>query len=137
GPDVRAHVPVHRAVRASCALVPFYPPIEIDGRWYIDGAFSRTTNMREAAKRGATLVILVDPLVPVRADSAGYVRARGGIYGAAQALKALINGRFDKAVGAIAEMHPNVAFHLFRPEQDEMRILSGSPMKYFYRREIE
>ncbi len=136
GDEARRHVPLHRAVRASCALVPFYPPVSIDGRWYIDGAFSRTTNMRVAAQRGATLVLLVDPLVPVRADEPGYVRARGGIYGAAQALKALINGRFDKAVGAIAEMHPNVAFHLFRPEADDMRILAGSPMKYFYRREV-
>lgn len=137
GDEGHAHVPVHRAVRASCALVPFYPPVSVDGRWYVDGAFSRTTNMRVAAQRGATLVILVDPLVPVRAAEPGYVRARGGIYGAAQGLKALINGRFDKAVGAIAEMHPNVAFHLFRPEAEEMRILSGSPMKYFYRREVE
>lgn len=137
GDEGHAHVPVHRAVRASCALVPFYPPVSIDGRFYVDGAFSRTTNMRVAAQRGATLVILVDPLVPVRAAEPGYVRARGGIYGAAQGLKALINGRFDKAVGAIAEMHPNVAFHLFRPEAEEMRILSGSPMKYFYRREVE
>ncbi len=137
GDESHAHVPLHRAVRASCALVPFYPPVSIDGRWYVDGAFSRTTNMRVAAQRGATLVILIDPLVPVRAPEAGYVRARGGIYSAAQGLKALINGRFDKAVGAIAELHPNVAFHLFRPEADEMRILSGSPMKYFYRREVE
>lgn len=137
GDEGHAHVPVHRAVRASCALVPFYPPVSVDGRWYVDGAFSRTTNMRVAAQRGATLVILVDPLVPVRAAEPGYVRARGGIYGAAQGLKALINGRVDKAVGAIAEMHPNVAFHLFRPEAEEMRILSGSPMKYFYRREVE
>lgn len=137
GDDAHRHVPVHRAVRASLALVPFYPPVRIDGRWYIDGAFSRTTNMRVAAQQGATLAILVDPLVPIRAAEPGYVRARGGIFGAAQSLKALINGRFDKAVGAIAEMHPNVAFHLFRPEADEMRILAGSPMKYFYRREIE
>jgi hypothetical protein len=34
-------------------------------------------------------------------------------------------------------MYPDVSFHLFRPEGDEMRILSGSPMKYFYRREVE
>ena len=27
--------------------------------------------------------------------------------------------------------------HLFKPEGDEMRILGGSPMKYFYRREVE
>lgn len=137
GDSEHRHVPVHRAVHASCALVPFYPPVEVDGRWYVDGAFSRTTNMRVAAKRGATLVILVDPLVPARSREPGYVRARGGIYGTTQGLKALINGRFDKANRAIAEMYPDVAFYLFRPETDEMRILSGSPMKYFYRPEVE
>ncbi len=137
GDGALRHVPVHRAVHASCALVPFYPPVEIDGRRYIDGAFSRTTNMRVAARKGATLVILVDPLVPARSREAGHVHARGGIYGTTQSLKALINGRFTKAVDAIANLHPNVRFHLFRPEAEEMRILSGSPMKYFYRREVE
>jgi len=131
------HVPVHLAVRASAALIPFYAPVQIDGRWYIDGAFSRTTNMRAAVDQGATLVILVDPLVPVRAEAPGYVAERGGMYGTMQGLKALINGRFGKAVHAIHEMFPDVAFHLFRPEGDEMRILSGSPMKYFFRREVE
>jgi predicted acylesterase/phospholipase RssA len=132
-----ADVPVHQAVRASCALIPFYKPQKIEQRYYIDGAFTRTTNMRVAAKHGATLVLLVDPLVPVRAESPGYVHKRGGLFGAMQGLKCLINGRFDKAEGAIREMYPNVAFHLFRPEGDEMRILSGSPMKFLYREEVE
>jgi hypothetical protein len=73
----------------------------------------------------------------VRAESPGYVHKRGGLFGAMQGLKCLINGRFDKAEGAIREMYPNVAFHLFRPEGDEMRILSGSPMKFLYREEVE
>lgn len=131
------HVPIHRAVRASAALVPFYEPEKIDGRWYIDGSFTRTTNMRVAVEQGATMVVLVDPLVPVRSNEPGYVRARGGIYSGMQAVKALINGRFDKAVRAIREMYPEVSFYLFRPHGDEMRVLSGSPMKYFFRREIE
>jgi len=137
GEEGMRHVPVHRAVRASSALVPFYAPERIDGRYYIDGAFTRTTNMRVAVRQGATLVILVDPLVPTFSEEAGYVHARGGMFGTMQGLKALINGRFDKAVRAIQEMYPDVAFHLFRPVGDEMRILSGSPMKYFYRREVE
>lgn len=132
-----ADVPVHQAVRASCALMPFYAPQKIGQRYYIDGAFTRTTNMRVAAKHGATMVLLVDPLVPLRAESAGYVHKRGGLFGAMQGLKCLINGRFDKAEGAIREMYPNVAFHLFRPEGDEMRVLSGSPMKFLYREEVE
>jgi predicted acylesterase/phospholipase RssA len=137
GAKTTPDVPVHLAVRASSALIPFYAPVRIGDRWYVDGAFSRTTNMRVAVDEGATLVILIDPLVPVRAPKAGHVHARGGIYGTMQGLKALINGRFDKAARAIRAMHPDVAFHLFRPERDDMRILAGSPMKIFFRREIE
>jgi hypothetical protein len=65
------------------------------------------------------------------------VGRRGGFFAVTQGLKALINGRFDKAHATITEMFPDVAFHLFRPEGDEMRVLSGSPMKFLYREEIE
>jgi NTE family protein len=130
-------VAIHKAVRASCALVPFYAPEPIGGRWYIDGAFTRTTNMRVAVRNGATLCLLVDPLVPIYSQQPGHVRTRGGLFSTMQGLKALINGRFDKAAVTIAEMFPDVAFHLFRPEGDEMRVLSGSPMKFLYREEIE
>jgi predicted acylesterase/phospholipase RssA len=130
-------VPVHRAVRASSSLVPFYAPVRIEDRYYVDGAFSRTTNMRVAVEEGATLVIIVDPLVPLHSPRAGYVHQRGGIFGTMQGLKALIHGRFDKAARAIRAMHPDVAFHLFRPQADDMRVLAGSPMKVFFRREVE
>ncbi len=130
-------VPIHKAVRASCALAPFYAPTQIGGRWYVDGAFTRTTNMRVAVKHGASLCLLIDPLVPIYSQEAGYVNARGGLFGTMQGLKALINGRFDKAHSALSEMYPSVAFHLFRPEGEEMKILSGSPMKFLYQEEIE
>ena len=130
------HVPVHKAVRASAALVPL-----LRARGDRRAATTSTARSRErriCASRcgqGATMVILVDPLVPVFSEAAGHVHSRGGVYTTMQGLKALINGRFDKAVRAIREMHPDVSFYLFRPYGDEMRILSGSPMKYFYRRE--
>jgi len=130
-------VPIHRAMRASCALAPFFAPEKIGGRYYIDGAFTRTKNMRVAVKNGATMVILIDPLVPIPSEVSGYVRKRGGLFGTMQGLKALVNGRFDKAIGAIREMYPDVSFYLFQPQDDEMRILSGSPMKFLYRYEIE
>ncbi|MEM9070169.1 MAG: patatin-like phospholipase family protein [Myxococcota bacterium] len=134
--ETHNHVPIHRAVRASAALAPFYAPEEIDGRWYIDGAFTRTTNMTVAVEQGATMVIMVDPLVPVR-GSAGYVRSRGGIFSSMQGLKALVNGRFGRNVRRLRERYPDVSFYLFRPHGDEMRILAGSPMKYFWRGEVE
>src|SRR5262249_15056864 len=66
-------VPIHRAIRASTALAPLYAPERIDGRYYVDGCFTRTTNMRVAVEHGATLVVLVDPLVPVVSERPGRV----------------------------------------------------------------
>ena len=129
-------VPVHVAIRASTALAPFYAPQKINGRYYVDGGFTRTTNMRVAVQEGATLVILVDPVLPVTTRQPGYVAERGAIYVAMQGLKSLINGRFDKAVPTLRAMYPQVAFHLFQPGLDTRRVMAGSPMKYFFREEI-
>ena len=129
--------PSRLAVRASAGLTPFYAPQEINGRYYVDGGFTRTTNMRVAVQAGATMVILIDPLIPVYSEQAGFVRDKGAIFGAAQGLKALINSRFDKAVATLREMYPQVTFHLFQPDGATMKAMSGSPMKYFYRPGIE
>jgi NTE family protein len=136
GSDDAPRVPIHVAIRASTALAPFYAPEQIDGRYYVDGGFTRTTNMRVAVDKGATLVILVDPLVPVSTSQAGHVADRGAIYTAMQGLKSLINGRFDKAVPTLRQMYPQVAFHLFQPGVDTRRVMAGSPMKYFAREAI-
>lgn len=130
-------VPIHQAIRASIALAPFYAPERINGRYYVDGGFTRTTNMRAAVQEGATLVFLIDPLVPVSLKTAGHVAERGAIYTAMQGLKSLINGRFDKAVPTLKAMYPQVAFHLFQPGPDTRRVMAGSPMKFFYREAIE
>jgi predicted acylesterase/phospholipase RssA len=129
--------PIHLAVRASAALAPFYAPERIAGRYYIDGGFTRTTNMRVAVEQGATLVILVDPLVPARGLRPGQIADRGGVFAAMQGLKTLVSGRFDKAVPTLRAMYPHVSFHLFQPGEDVLRVMGGSPMKYFYREVIE
>jgi predicted acylesterase/phospholipase RssA len=130
-------VPISLAVRASVGLTPFYAPQKIGDRYYADGGFTRTTNMRVAVQAGATMVILIDPLIPVYSEQPGYVQAKGALFSAAQGLKALINSRFDKAVNTLREMYPQVTFHLFQPDGATMKAMSGSPMKYFYRPGIE
>ena len=128
--------PIHIAIRASTALAPFYAPEKIDGRYYVDGGFTRTTNMRVAVQEGATLVILVDPLVPVSVNQPGHVAERGAVYTAMQGLKSLINARFGKVVPTLRSMYPQVAFHIFQPGPDTRRVMAGSPMKYFAREAI-
>jgi NTE family protein len=137
GADQMMDVPISLAVRASVGLTPFYAPQKIKGRYYVDGGFSRTTNMRVAVQAGATMVLLIDPLIPVYSEQAGFVQKKGAIFSAAQGLKALINSRFDKALGTLREMYPQVSFHLFQPDGATMKAMSGSPIKYFYRPGIE
>jgi NTE family protein len=48
------------AVYASCALPVFYPPLEIGGRYYVDGGVADTLPIRRAAAGGAELIIAVD-----------------------------------------------------------------------------
>src|SRR5262249_17126618 len=110
GAPGRTDVPISLAVRASVGLTPFYAPQKIDGRYYVDGGFTRTTNMRVAVQAGATMVLLLDPLIPVFSERPGFVKSKGALFGAAQGLKALINSRFDKAVNTLREMYPHVTF---------------------------
>ena len=59
------------------------------------------------------------------------------MYTAAQGLKSLINSRFSKASATLRSMYPEVGFHLFQPSGASLRMLSGSPMKFWYREEVE
>ncbi|MCC6751001.1 MAG: patatin-like phospholipase family protein [Deltaproteobacteria bacterium] len=129
-------VPISTAVRASAALTPFFDPVQIRGRYFVDGQYTRTSNFHLAVERGAKLVIVVDPLVPVRTDVPGYVAKKGGVFGGLQALKAVIHTRFFHAYQNAVDSYPQVDFLLFKPEEDDMRLMSGSPMKYNIRTEI-
>jgi NTE family protein len=53
----RSGVPLSRAVAASCAGPGIFPPIEVDGRRYIDGGIRSPTNADRAAGYGHVVVI--------------------------------------------------------------------------------
>jgi predicted acylesterase/phospholipase RssA len=131
--DVR----ISDAVRASTALVPFYTPAWLRGRWFVDGSFTRTSELDVAVEKGATLVVIVDPLVPIRSGVSGYVRRKGGLFAGLQGVKALVHTRFAEGLRRALERYPNVDFLVVVPEEDDMRLMSGSPMRYNYRVELE
>lgn len=133
GTEGNRHVPISRAIRASCGLIPYYGPTTVDGRHYVDGQYTRTANFHLAVEQGATLILVLDPLVPLRAAEVGYVASKGGVFSSIQGLKAVIHTRFTNAIRHAAEAYPDVKFHVFTPEDEDMKVLSGSPMKYHVR----
>jgi NTE family protein len=54
------HVRVADAVFASCALPGFFPPREIDGRYWVDGAVVDNLPVRLAASHGLDAIVAVD-----------------------------------------------------------------------------
>lgn len=131
--DVR----ISGAVRASTALVPFYSPAWVRGRWFVDGSYTRTSELDVAVAKGATLVVIIDPLVPIRSGVSGYVRRKGGLFGGIQGVKALVHTRFVEGYRRALKKYPHVDFLVIVPEEDDMRLMSGSPMRYNYRVELE
>ncbi len=68
GPDDAT--PISRAVQASASLPGLYPPVEIDGKHYVDGALRRTLHASVAMDEGVDLVLGLNPLVPFDASLA-------------------------------------------------------------------
>ena len=49
-----------KAVYASCAAYPFFPPIRIGGRWLCDGGFNAPVPVLAAVRRGANIILAMD-----------------------------------------------------------------------------
>lgn len=60
GAGGRTDMELSEAVYASCALPLFYPPAELDGRFYVDGAVKDSLPVQPAARQGADVIIAVD-----------------------------------------------------------------------------
>ncbi len=102
------HVPISKAVQASTALPGLYPPVEIDGRAYVDGILLKTLHASVAMEAGANLVLCVNPIVPVdtaRAVEEGFLKRarltdRGLVTVLAQAVRTLIHSRLEVGMAA-------------------------------------
>lgn len=64
-------IAVSRAILASMAIPGIFPPVEIDGEYYVDGGIASLVPVRAARELGADVVIAVDvrrSVEPVRPD---------------------------------------------------------------------
>lgn len=131
-----ANVPISEALRASCALPPFFVPSIINGRWFIDGQVTRTCNLELVVERGCRLVFIIDPLRPLATLIPGSVDKQGGVYAMIQAVKALVYTRFQATLTHLTERYPDVDFIVFQPDDECAELMAGSPMRYRIRTQL-
>ena len=120
-------VPISRAVQASAALPGLFPPVQIVGRSYVDGALKKTLHASEALDDGMRLVLCVNPIVPFDARLAA-LRGRGPqddlVEGGlplvlSQTFRAVIHARMAVGFSKYAAEYPDADVLLFEPEPDD------------------
>ncbi len=134
------HVPISRAVQASSALPGLFPPVEIDGRSYVDGALIKTLHASVALREGARLVLCVNPLVPYNAPIAGadeeHLEARGLPAVLSQTFRAIIHSRMHTGLARYRHEYPDADVVLFEPARDNAQVFFANVFSYRDRRRL-
>jgi predicted acylesterase/phospholipase RssA len=159
------HVPISRAVQASAALPGLFPPVEIDGRHYVDGALKKTLHASVLLDRGLDLLICLNPLVPYESDRLAGREARsrrarqlaaklgrpasaalqsriprlvdGGLpLVLSQTFRSLIHSRLALGLKGYELTHPETAIVLFEPDPRDAELFMANTFSYRQRRHL-
>jgi NTE family protein len=144
GSDGFEDVPISRAVRASGALPMVYAPVRVGDRELIDGGIVSTTNLDIAVEAGASLVIVINPIVPYVNDRNGdgggspaqRISDRGFSKIGYQAFKLLGHRRLHELASMWEERYPGVDIVLIEPEPTDELMFETSIMSFSSRIEI-
>ncbi len=143
------HVPISQAAAASAALPGLFPPVPIDGRWYVDGALKKTLHARVLLDMGLDLVLCLNPLVPfdARQNKRHRVLGRaaktipqlvdGGLpLVLSQTFRTLIHSRLELGMKGYETSHPNTDILLFEPDHSDPEMFGANTFAYGQRRQL-
>lgn len=125
------HVPISRAVQASSALPGLYPPVEIDGRYFVDGALQKTMHASVALQEEMDLLLCLNPLVPFdarlavqggRPTQVGRLVEGGLPVVLSQTFRALIHSRLRVSMQKYDSEFEHTDIVLFEPNRDDAKM---------------
>lgn len=127
------HVPVSRAVQATCAMPGLFPPVAIDGRCFVDGALTKTMHASVALDRGVDLMLCINPLVPFTLPG---IAGEGLPAVLSQTFRTLIHSRLALAMKHYARAYPATDIVLLEPEADDAELHRANIFSYGQRRRM-
>lgn len=137
-----------QAITASCAIPYFFRPYRIGDRHYIDGSTGEVAHLDIAVEHGATLIVLVNPRVPMVNDqeltclpSLSYGRCSsiadlGITFAWEQAQRIENKAKLNMAVENFRRSHPQIDIVLIEPGGEESLLFFQSPMSNIARHHI-
>jgi predicted acylesterase/phospholipase RssA len=143
------HVPISVAAAASAALPGLFPPVAIDGRWYVDGALKKTLHATVLLDMGLDLLFCLNPLVPFDASHSRRHRVlssgdpsipqlvEGGLpVVLSQTFRSLIHSRLELGMKGYEGSHPQTDIELFEPDQRDPEMFLANTFGYAQRRAL-
>jgi NTE family protein len=141
------HVPISRAIQASAALPGLFPPVDIDGKHYVDGALKKTLHATVALDEGVDLLICLNPLVPFHAEPHAGPAANGrqripslveGGFPAvmSQTFRSMIHSRLELGFKQYERTYPHTDIVLIEPDQRDAELFFANTFSYRQRREL-
>ncbi|HDZ39746.1 MAG TPA: patatin family protein [Marinobacter sp.] len=138
------HVPVSRAVQASTASPGLYVPVDIDGRFYVDGTLHKGLHASVAFEDGADLVLAVNPQVPIDANAAvragtmapGELTHSGMPNLLSQSFRTLVHSRMKSGIAHYATDYPDKDIVLFEPTRDDAKLFFSNVFSFQSRRMV-
>jgi predicted acylesterase/phospholipase RssA len=140
GPDSNQDVPISLAIAASTAVPLLYRPVRIADHDYVDGSVRGNASVDLAIERGATLVIVINPLVPLDnsdrrsvpfiGPEGSYLSDKGLTGVASQVGRIQSHGGLIYHVKQLRKTHPEVDIVLIEPSQNDYQMTFSNIMRY-------
>ncbi|MBF6024740.1 patatin-like phospholipase family protein [Lysobacter niastensis] len=135
-------VPISQAVQASAALPALYPPVEIRGRHFVDGALRRTMHASVVLDQDIDLMIGINPLVPFNQNEGMPVDhdrslAAGGLPTVlSQTFRTLLQSRMQVGLARYSQQYPNIDQLVFEPNARDSEMFFTNAFSFSSRRRI-
>jgi NTE family protein len=129
--------PISTAVQASAAVPGLFPPVEINGHHFVDGALRKTMHSSIALEEGVELLLLVNPIVPYNARfkaGAGKLVNGGLIDVLSQTIRSILHSRLETGLASYQVSHPHVDILLFQPSESDAELFFTAMFSYNNRR---
>jgi predicted acylesterase/phospholipase RssA len=144
GSEADNGVTISRAVQASAALPGLYPPVEINGRSFVDGALRRTLHASAALNEGVDMLIGLNPLVPFDTNTkplyTGFSMDKlihGGLpLIMSQTFRAMIQSRMEAGFRKYYKSHPGADLVLLEPDRRDETIFFTNIFSYADRKAL-
>jgi len=143
------HVPISSAIQASTALPGLYTPVEIDGRYYIDGVARRTVHASVALDAGADLLFCINPIVPVNIqleqhadrllseEQDGPTLADRGLPSVfSQTFRAIVDSRKQTGFKKYEHTYPHADLVLIEPECEDTSLFFSNIFNFKNRHDV-